>query len=47
MQWVIGYMCHKKNIFQKLLDISKQKKKLSPYEKLREEIIEYFDSMFK
>ncbi|XP_045195815.2 origin recognition complex subunit 3-like [Mercenaria mercenaria] len=32
---------------QRLQDISKQQKKLSPYEKLREEIVEYFDSLFR
>lgn len=39
----------KKNIlfFQRLQEEGKKKKKLSPYEKLRNETIDFFDSLFR
>ena len=39
--------CFDKYFLQKLQDMSKKQKKQSPYEKLRDEIVEYFDSIVR
>lgn len=35
------------SFFQRLQEEGKKKKKLSPYEKLRNETIDFFDSLFR